>query len=206
MALIRIAGPAVEPISVDDMKVHLRVDFDDEDALIAQYISAARQKLEQRCARSFVQQTWELRAAEFAETIEVPKPPTVEISSVKYIDEDGVEQTVDSADYDLVHGGEFESSSLIWLTDRPTDLYQRADAARIQFVAGWAPDGVVDPVANPDDYVANVPWAIRQAILFLAGHLYENRESVLLAPVRQELQELPESVSAFIAPYIVPRL
>lgn len=207
MALIRIAGPAVEPVSLDQMRAHLRVDYDDEDDLIRGYVTAARQRLEKRCGRAFVQQTWELQTDAFEdEGFEIPKPPTVSISSVKYLDEDQGEQTVSSADYALVNGGDW-ASTLILIGDAwPDDLADRPDAVRIRFVAGWAPDGVVDPETNPDDYVANVPADIKQAVLFLADHLYNNRSEVMLQPTRQEIALIPSTVDAFIAPFIVPRL
>jgi uncharacterized phiE125 gp8 family phage protein len=206
MALIRIEGPAVEPVSLDEMRAHLRVDYDDEDALIRGYISAARQRLEKRCGRAFVQQTWELQTCEFEDSFEIPKPPTVSITSVTYLDRDQVEQTVGSANYALVNGGDWASSLILVGSAWPSDLAERPDAVRIRFVAGWAPDGVVDPVTDPDDYVANVPFDVKQAILFMAAHLYENRQSVALTPVRQEIQEVPSTVDDYIAPYIIPRL
>lgn len=206
MALIRIAAPAVEPVSLPDMKLHLRVDYDDEDALISGYISAARQRLEKKCARAFVQQTWELQTCEFEDSIEIPKPPTVSITSVKYLDEDHVEQTVSSADYALVNGGDWASSLILIGDSWPDDLAVRPDAVRIRFVAGWAPDGVVDPETDPGDYVANVPWDIKEAIKLTAASIFELRQDVLLAPVRQEVMPLPDGAATYIAPYIVPRM
>lgn len=194
MTLIRITPPALEPVTLQEMKNHMRVDYTDEDDLINQYISAARQKLEQRCGRSFVEQTWELRTSAFESSVEIPKPPTMEIVQVTYLDEVHVEQTVNGSLYALVEGGEFESSTLIWLDSAtiPNELAVRQDAARVRFKSGWA--------------VADVPWAIKQAMLFLADHLYNDRAEVMLQPTRQEIVQVPVTVDAFIAPYIVPRL
>lgn len=37
-----VTGPSIEPLAVAELREHLRVDIDDEDALIADYIAAAR--------------------------------------------------------------------------------------------------------------------------------------------------------------------
>lgn len=60
MPLILLSGPAEEPISLIEAKEHLRVDYDDEDALISSLIAAARQYAESICRRVFVTQSWKL--------------------------------------------------------------------------------------------------------------------------------------------------
>jgi uncharacterized phiE125 gp8 family phage protein len=192
MALIAISPPTNEPVSLEEMKAHLRVDYDDENDLIENYIAAARRKLELRCARAFVEQTWELQLPSFADAIQIPKPPTMDIVRVAAITSTGVEVTVPESSYALARGGDAGNSILIWNGAPPTGLARRPDAVRIQFTAGWS--------------VADVPDDLKQATMFLAAHLYENRASVMLTPVRQELQEVPSTVDDFIAPYIVPRL
>lgn len=202
MALIQISKPQAEPVGLEEMKAHLRIDYDKEDALIEQYITAARTRLERLTGRCFVEQEWELQSDSFESAIEIPKPPTVGLVSVTYISSAGPEVTVDPADYALVQGGEFQPATLIWNTAFPTSLATRGDAARIRFKAGWpAETGGAEP-----DYAANVPGDIKQAILNLATHYAENREAVALTPVRQELQVMPMLVAEQIAPYILMRL
>jgi uncharacterized phiE125 gp8 family phage protein len=55
---ILVEGPAVEPVSLADMKAHLRVDDDAEDALIEGLVKAARLMVEAASRRLLVSQTW----------------------------------------------------------------------------------------------------------------------------------------------------
>lgn len=194
MTLVRISSIAdeVEPVDLEEMKEHLRVDYSDEDDLIEQYISAARRKLEQRCARAFVEQTWELQVPAFEDAIELPKPPTMEIVQVSFIDTSGAEQVVSEADYAMVAGGEYRYSSLIWSSSKPTGLARRPDAARVRFKAGWA--------------VEDFPADLKMAIMLVAASMYELRQDTLLTPVRQEIQPLPDGAATYYAPYVMMRL
>lgn len=49
--------PLVEPISLAEAKAHLRVDIDDDDALIQNMIRASRRKLEDTYSHSFITQS-----------------------------------------------------------------------------------------------------------------------------------------------------
>ena len=92
MSLTLIAAPILEPMTLAEAKLHLRVDGTDEDDLITALIVAARRRAEHLLTRALITQTWELTLDEFpAADIQLPKPGVLSIVSVKYLDSAGVE-------------------------------------------------------------------------------------------------------------------
>lgn len=172
MVLKLITAPIDEPVSLVDVKAHLRIDHSDDDALLSIYVAAATLHVDGRngtLQRALMPQTWELTLDEFpCGAIEIPLPPLAEITSVVYDDSDGNEQTIDPANYyvDTVSepGWVVPIASYSW----PTPI-SAANAVRVRFVAGYQE---VDSVDN------GVPKPLIGAILLMVGDMYDNRESV----------------------------
>lgn len=99
-----ITGPTAEPVTLAQVKAHLRIDADitSDDALLSSLIPAARQQAEHRTGRRFGVQTW-LRAYDAfpAWSLLLPDPPVVEILGIQYDDATGAAQTLLPADYRL---------------------------------------------------------------------------------------------------------
>lgn len=190
MGLSLVTSPAVEPVSLADVKRHLRLEHDDDDTILALYISAARQWIDGDgwLGRALITQTWELTLDEFPTSeIRLPLLPVQEITSVKYDDADGIEQTVDADDYYLDNTS--QPSWLLPLSDVPwPSPMSGTNTVRVRFVAGYG------------DEPADVPAPIRAAILLMTGHLYANREAVMTG---QRPEQLPLGVDALLAPYRV---
>lgn len=199
--LVMVTAPSAEPVTLAEIKTRLGVDYDDHDAFLTAAIKAARMWVEKRCGRALISQTWEYRTEEFEDRMELPLRPVIELTSVKYVDEDGDEQTLDAEDYIFIDAGPDNAAILMPTDEWPEDAYERPDAIRIRFVAGYPPSD-----ESPADYAANVPEDLKEAIRQYVGQVYELRESAVLAPTRQEIVEVPNSLSALLASYIVPRL
>src|SRR4051794_4197557 len=60
MRLVQITPPSVEPVTLAEAKLHCKVDFTDDDALITSLIAAARMVCETRLRQALVTQTWVL--------------------------------------------------------------------------------------------------------------------------------------------------
>jgi len=104
MSLFLVTAPTVEPVSLQEAKLHLRVDADvtDEDALIAPLIEPARDYAETFTHRAFLTQTWDDKYDSFpcdGGPIWIPKAPTISVTSITYIAQDGTSATWSSALY-----------------------------------------------------------------------------------------------------------
>lgn len=164
MSLRLITAPTVEPVSVETAKLFLRVDDTSDDALITSLIKAAREKGEELSRRAFITQTWEMTMDEWPHELEMDllRPPLQSVTSVKYIDLDDVEHTVDSSTYYAVT--KREPGELVFKSLESTSL-RREGAITVRYVAGYG------------DAASHVPERIKSAILSLVAYWYENRES-----------------------------
>lgn len=100
--------PYAEPVSLDEMKLHLRVDIDDDDTLITSIILAAREQVETVTQRQLVAATWKLYLDEFPCTssvdvfggvIRLGHSPVMLVDSIQYVDTNGVTQTLATSVY-----------------------------------------------------------------------------------------------------------
>jgi uncharacterized phiE125 gp8 family phage protein len=159
-----ITAPATEPVTLAEAKLHLRVDASDEDDLITSLISVARHECENRTGRALITQTWELTQECFEDAMELPHPPLQAVSSVKYLDEDEVEQTLATTVYRV--DGYAEPARVIRTYGEtwPDVALDYPSAVRIRYVAGYGDDA------------ADVPPPLKQWMLLHIGHWYANRE------------------------------
>ncbi len=156
--MIVITAPASEPVTKAEVKAQIGILASDtaQDNLIDRRIAEARAWCEQYTRRSFITQTLELRLDAFPLQIELPSPPVSAVVSVKYIDNNGDEQTVDSGNYvldtypttPLVR----PTYALVWPVSR-----NEPHAVRVRYTAGY---GDTDAV----------PKLIEEAIMLLVGH------------------------------------
>lgn len=193
MNLTRSIAPAATPVSLAEAKEHLCVDYSDDDNLIGLYLNAAVAHLdgdEGILGRALVTQTWDQTIDDFphGDDLALMLAPVQSVTSITYRDMDGNTQTFPAESYMLRnrHG-------LTWihLKDDYTwpETDDEPDAVTVRFVAGYG-----DATA--------VPAALKAAMLLHIGHMYENRESVVIG---QSVTGLPMAYDALVAPYRVRR-
>ncbi|ESR25253.1 hypothetical protein N177_1770 [Lutibaculum baratangense AMV1] len=177
-----------DPVTLEEVKEHIHVDFNDEDARIADFIKAATQRLDGRdgsLGRCLVTQTWNLTLDRFASEIAIPLPPCQSIDAITYVDPDGITQTLAPTEYQAFALGTVEGAKVrpaygkSWPTIRNVP-----EAVTITFTAGFGDD--------PED----IPEPIRAAIKMRVGHLFEHRESVVIGS--GFITETPDGAEDFV--------
>jgi uncharacterized phiE125 gp8 family phage protein len=172
MEIRRTVAPTAEPISTGDLQEHLRAPVGGSDgALLAIYLSAAREAVEQATGRALMPQTWQVRLSEFPEAgghIELPFPPIISVTSVAIINPEG--------DAETLAGVEYQVSAPSGPAAGPARLYPAADAEWPDTLADTQGAVVVTYQAGYANAAA-VPAALRAAVMLVAGDLYENREA-----------------------------
>jgi uncharacterized phiE125 gp8 family phage protein len=166
-------------LTLATLRLALRIDTTTEDTLLEIWRGAAFRKAEHHCARSFGAQVRELALDEFPLEggIRLPDGPVTSITSMKYIDENGDEQTMDSSLYSLDTYSDPQWVLPAVDTDWPTTL-QTANAVKVRYAAGS--NTLVEDV--------------KLAIMMLVAHADANRGAI----VNGSLAEMPLGVGSYL--------
>ena len=157
-----ITPVSTEPILLPEAKLFLKVDVTDDDSLITGMVKSAREYCEAITGRAIAAQTIEAYLDGFPckHEIELPHPPLVSVTSVKYKDFAGVETTMTAdqyiADVDSDVGRIVLSYGKLW----PSFIPYPVNPIKIRFTAGYTV----------------VPEQIRQAMHLHFGYFYYNRD------------------------------
>lgn len=186
MKLARLTAPAVEPVTLAEAKAHLRVDAADDDAMIPRLIAAARQWVEEACGRALISQSWRMTLDAWPEDAEVAliRPPVQSVTAVRTLSAEGVATVWADANYAMAFGAE------------PQRLVRLVSAWP---VPGRARAGIeIDMICGYGANAADVPAALRQAVLLKTAQLYERRG--------EDKGESPDAAWALLAPFRTVRL
>ena len=171
---IVITAPTVEPVSVTELKAHLRLDFDDEDTLLEPYLQVAREYVEGRTRRTLHQTTLEYFLDRFpCGPLYLPQAsPLISVTGAWYKNSGGTETEWTGFVTDT--SNEVGSIRPAYGSTYPSYTPYPVNSVRIRYIAGIAN-------ASPQTYPRET---IRHAIKLLAGGLYEHRESETIPDAR----------------------
>jgi uncharacterized phiE125 gp8 family phage protein len=184
---IVVVTPPADPggiLPLEEVKDHLRADSGDDDALIGIYTGAAIAHLDGPMGwlgRALAPQTLELRLDGFpCVEMALRCGPVTGVTSIAFIDQAGVEQTLDPSGYQLRGDYIGLGYAARWPAHRA-----EAEAVRIRYQAGWP----------------TLPLPIKAALLLMIEDLYVNR-GTSSEKERFEIP-MPAGVTALLAPYRV---
>lgn len=155
--------PTHNPVSLEEAKNYLKVDYNTDDDLIEALIFAARKQVENELGGLLiVKRTVTQKQTGGVKTIDLMREPMVSISSITYYEDfDSTGTVISSTDYRFADGAIFHRNGF-W------DEGREADGYVIVYTAG-----LVDDTGQAAE---NSPETIRMAILRIVAYLYENRE------------------------------
>jgi uncharacterized phiE125 gp8 family phage protein len=159
-----ITPPSTEPVSLTEAKTALRLDLTDtsEDILLAIYITAAREYGEDVTSRAFASQTLEALLDSFpASEIELSMPPLQTVTSIKYKDSTGTENTIASSEYIADTDSNIGKIVLAYNKTWPSFTTYPVNPIRIRYTAG---------------YTTDFPKIYKNAMLLHIGYMYKYRD------------------------------
>lgn len=190
-----LAESSVEPLTLDEVKLHCRLSTADtvEDSLLTSLIKSVRQQGENITKRAFCPHTYQLTFDAFPDGgITLPMAPLSTLSTditITYTDSSGAAQTLSATAYTIDNRSEpgylAPSSDNDW-----PDADDTINSVTIQYVAGYPLDAGV----------ATTPDAIKTWMKVRIGTLYEHRESVAID--RGSMLEVPRTfIDGLLDPY-----
>ena len=162
MKLKRITGPATYPVTYEEVLRQCVIDNDTDFELLNEYIKRATDLIDGPYGIGvvMVSQVWEMALDSIPSVIKIPIYPILSVDSIKYIDSNGDEQTVDSTVYRV---DDYSNPPVIceeygqsWPSHRNI-----LNGIKIRFTAGFQ----------------SVPGDLKQALCMIISHWYENRET-----------------------------
>lgn len=168
-SLATATAPTGEPLTVAEAKRHLRIpeSISDDEQYISALISASRAYAEYYTDRQLMTATYDLTLDCWPcndGPLYLPKAPLQSVTSIKYLEENSGTETTWSASYYRVQTSEPGRVSLA-LNQIYPNLYGVSGQIVIRFICGYGA-------------ASAVPVGIKQAMLLLIGHWFENREEV----------------------------
>jgi uncharacterized phiE125 gp8 family phage protein len=178
--------PALEPVDLDQAKVQCRLDLEEtaEDAYITALITAAREWVEEWTHRALIEQTWiaGYECWPCDGVFQLARPPHMTVESIKYRDINDTEQTINSSNYIVEANSLPAEVKLKCAYQRPTLSKDRLNPITITFTAGYG------------DAAADVPAKIRQALLMMVHHMYDNRLPAVTGTISTKIPMSVESL------------
>ena len=183
-------APAAEPLTVAELKLHLRVTNSADNDYITSLGKAARRRVEEITGRALINQTWYLYLDGWpsCDRIRLPKAPLSSITSLTYTDSGGDSNTVDGAYWDADTNPTPGELVLTYGSTWPSETLRPNSPIVVEYIAGYGAAG------------SAVPEELKQAIYLMAGLWYAYREPVVSGTI---IAQVPDILTDLLAAYTV---
>jgi uncharacterized phiE125 gp8 family phage protein len=181
--------PFAEPLTLAEVRAHLRLDQSDEEELLSALIKTACEHLERETGLCLIRQTWRLYLDQWPRDgiIRISRFPVQAIHTVTVYGADGTAVEVSLEDHLLDGQGR---PARLWLRS-PPQPGQAVNGIEIDFSAGFGEAG------------ADVPDTLKRAMLVHIAHMFAFRGVV--SPDQQPAG-VPDGYERLIAPFRMRRL
>lgn len=177
-------------ITVLEAKTQLSITSDDDDTLLRALIGAAQDAVAEYTQRKLSSATYTQTFDGFKAPMVLDNAPVTSVTSVQYIDRDGVTQTADPSLYVVDTRQSRAKIEKAWGETWPDTRDGDQQTVTVTYVAGYEVGD--SPESNP------MPESLRQAALMIVGALYENRENFIIGA---SVAEVPVSAKFLMSPY-----
>ena len=174
MALVENTAPSIEPVTLEEAALFMRYTGVLQNDVIESLITAARKYVEQWTGRTLITTTWDYYTNQLCDSIPLPTGNAITISSITYEDLNDDTQTLTSTLYELDNKSVINTVFLVPNQSYPLVL-DKPNSVKITFTAGYG-------AAATD-----VPEALKTAIKMMVSACYENRESVVMADLKENV-------------------
>ncbi len=169
MRLTKLTDPTTLPVSLSDVKDHLRIEQDevDYDNDLKELIYAAGSYVAEETHSTLITTQFTAKWDCFSsEVMKIPGWPIISIDSIQYVDDDGVTQTLSPSLYrtELVQCPATIRPAIS--EDWPSTEADAIDAVTVTFTAGYGAAA------------SDVPYMFRAMIKLLVAHWFKHREAV----------------------------
>lgn len=189
MPYVLETGPTEEPVPLEDLKAHCRVEITDDDDLIVALGVAAREKIELDTGRALCTQTWILYGSAFPSSstrpINLDHPP-LQSATITYTDTAGTAATWAVAEYQVDTASVPGRILPAYGYSYPT-AYDSFNSVAIEFICGYGA-------------AYDVPAMLKHAIKMLVGTWYEHREMIVIGTIATDIPA-PVAYESLIYPY-----
>ena len=179
--------PTALPLTLPEVKEHLKVPYTSEDVLIGTLMGAATEYAEAHTRRALMPRNFLHYMNHFPGPTwySLPRAKLRSVISITYYDRNDALQTLASSKYyvdiDSEPGGIKLKKNEIW----PLTETDRPNAIITSFTAGYA---------DQDD----IPDSITTAMYLMIAHWFENRETVVVGPTGLRIKEVPLSATLLL--------